>query len=286
MQLNKFETKRKRVFEKGGKLIKYFEMDKIKDQKVYFDFEELKPKDFKEGDPVKGKVFIAEYLLDNQGVKLNGPESEKVNFCLETKKFIGFFKWWNFFGTMDVIPEAKAIWKGNHIIIDIPKCTIKNGNFFDEVELGELHCELVFDENDKENNTDTDILKKANFVKKPDKWVIKWNYKDKEGYLVKEEINIYFDDKTRLWYYGNDVDLTRRYKVREFGIWFEGHKEKITDYGRYVERRKPVPGQRYRYTKEMIRIEKVDQTQYDLDCYLNFSTYLTQKHIDEWKRRH
>ena len=134
-------------------------------------------------------------------------------------------------------------------------------------------------------NTDTDILKKANFVKKPDKWVIKWNYKDKEGYLVKEEVNIYFDDKTRLWYYGNDVDLTRRYKVREFGIWFEGHKEKITDYGRYVERSKPVPGQRYRYTKEMIRIEKVDQTQYDLDCYLNFSTYLTQKHIDEWKRR-
>ena len=131
-----------------------------------------------------------------------------------------------------------------------------------------------------------DILKKANFVKKPDKWVIKWNYKDKEGYLVKEEVNIYFDDKTRLWYYGNDVDLTRRYKVREFGIWFEGHKEKITDYGRYVERSKPVPGQRYRYTKEMIRIEKVDQTQYDLDCYLNFSTYLTQKHIDEWKRRH
>ena len=62
-------------------------------------------------------------------------------------------------------------------------------------------------------NTDTDILKKANFVKKPDKWVIKWNYKDKEGYLVKEEVNIYFDDKTRLWYYGNDVDLTRRYKV-------------------------------------------------------------------------
>ena len=274
------------TLEKGGKIIKYFEMDKIKDQKVYFDFEELKPKDFKEGDPVKGKVFIAEYLLDNKGEKLNGPESEKVNFCLETKKFIGFFKWWNFFGTMDVIPEAKAMWKGNHIIIDVPKCTIKNGNFFDEVELGELHCELIFDENDKDNNTDTDILKKANFVKKPDKWVIKWNYKDKEGYLVKEEVNIYFDDKTRLWYYGNDVDLTRRYKVREFGIWFEGHKEKITDYGRYVERRKPVPGKPYSFTTERIKVEKVDQTQYDLDCNLNFSTYLTQKHIDEWKRRH
>ena len=65
-------------------------------------------------------------------------------------------------------------------------------NFYlDEVELGELHCELVFDENDKDNNTDTDILKKANFVKKPDKWVIKWNYKDKEGYLVKEEMWLY-----------------------------------------------------------------------------------------------
>ena len=273
--------------DKGEKIVKHFEMDKIKDQKVYFEFDELKPKDYKEGDPVTGQVCIAEYVLSNTGERLKGPESEKVKFCLEKKKYIAFMKWWDFFGTFDVIPESTVLWKGNNIIIDIPEQILKNSNFSkNDIVIGALHCELVFNESEEGNNTDVDVFKKANFVKKPEKWVIKTSYKDEKGFLVKEDVNLYFDDKTFFWYYGNDVNKNRRYKVREFGIFFNGYKEKIVDYGRFIERRKPVPGKRLSYTTESIRTEKFDSTQYALDCNVNFSTYLTQKHIDDWKKGH
>ena len=69
--------------DKGEKIEKYFEIDKIKDQKVFFDYEELRPKDLEENENVKGTVIIAEYVLSKDGEKLNGPESEEIKFVLD-----------------------------------------------------------------------------------------------------------------------------------------------------------------------------------------------------------
>ena len=78
--------------DKGEKIEKYFEIDKIKDQKVYFDFEEIKPKDLEPNEPVTGKVIIAEYVLSNDDKKLEGPESEEVEFVLNNSLIIEMVK--------------------------------------------------------------------------------------------------------------------------------------------------------------------------------------------------
>ena len=290
--------------DKGEKIVKHFEMDKIKDQKVYFDFAELKPKDYKEGDSVTGQVCIAEYVLSNTGERLKGPESEKVRFGLEKKDYIGVMRWGDFLGSQDVIPEAKVMWKGNHIFINIPKHIIKNGNFSQyDVEIDEMQCELVFDEKSPKNNTNEDYYQKATFVKKPDKWSIKYSYKDEEGFLVKEEVSVFFDDKTIFWYYGNNVNIKRRNKVGEFGLFFEGYKERSIDYGREVElidfdkeeelRKQPPngkinpylwkrPTKKTRYLKTNSTRGNKDFVSFDASVY--FSTYLTPKIISEWKK--
>ncbi len=292
--------------DKGEKIVKHFEMDKIKDQKVYFDFDELKPKDYKEGDPVTGQVCIAEYVLSNTGERLKGPESEKVRFGLEKKDYIGVMRWGDFLGSQDVIPEAKVMWKGNHIFVDIPKHIIKNGNFSQyDVEIGEMQCELIFDEKSPKNNTNEDYYQKATFVKKPDKWSIKYSYKDEDGFLVKEEVSVFFDDKTIFWYYENNVNIKRRNKVGEFGLFFEGYKERSIDYGREVElidfdkeeevRKQPPngkinpylwkrPTKKTRYLKTNSTRGNKDFVSFDASVY--FSTYLTPKIISEWKKGH
>ncbi|MBR4569536.1 MAG: formylglycine-generating enzyme family protein [Candidatus Riflebacteria bacterium] len=78
--------------DKGEKIERYFEMDKIKEQKVYFDFEELKPKDFEPNEPITGKVSVAEYVLSNNDKKLEGPESEEVEFVLNNSLIIEMVK--------------------------------------------------------------------------------------------------------------------------------------------------------------------------------------------------
>ena len=78
--------------DKGEKIEKYFEIDKIKDQKVFFDYEELRPKDLEENEPVTGTVIIAEYVLGKDGEKLNGPESEEVKFVLDNNFIIEMVK--------------------------------------------------------------------------------------------------------------------------------------------------------------------------------------------------
>ena len=215
-------------------------------------------------------------------------------------------RWGDFLGSQDVIPEAKVMWKGNHIFVDIPKHIIKNGNFSQyDVEIGEMQCELIFDEKSPKNNTNEDYYQKATFVKKPDKWSIKNSYKDEDGFLVKEEVSVFFDDKTIFWYYGNDVNIKRRNKVGEFGLFFEGYKERSIDYGREVElinfdkeeelRKQPPNGKinpylwkrpmkKTRYLKTNSTRGNKDFVSFDASVY--FSTYLTKKQIDEWTKGH
>ena len=246
--------------DKGNRIEKSFEMKTIENQKIYFAINELKPNEYKEGetDIITGKVSISEYLLSEKGEELEGPESEEVDFKINLKKekeeYFAYLLG-SEFSSGEVIPVS-VLWEDDKIVIDSPKYTIENAETNSDgnckIEFGAFHCELLLD---KKNNTNKDITEKANFIKKPDKWVIKKSYKDREGYTIKEELSIYCDNNTYISY-NND----------ECGLIFDGYKELNINYGRFVLVTE-TDARFYKFSNERIICDNTNSNNYSIDAF-------------------